>query len=318
MSAPIKLQQWRYFIAVAEALSFRLAAQHLFITQPSLSRQIQQLEAQLGLTLLERNRQGVRLTPAGQAVLAQARSLLQAAQALQNLQSLPGLQAIAQAQQRAAPQLVRLGLSSAVDASVLAGVSQAIEQQWPGCQVQLLRERSLNLIKRLRRSELALAIIGLPAATQGLELRLLTVDPLVACLASSHPLARQRRLQLADLQTTPLFWFHRALNPSFYDYCEHTFAQLNFQPQRLPEPAQHHVLLEQVASGQGWALVPRSMKALRRPGVVYRDVLGAEPLCIRLGLAWLPASAAAPHAQEPKPAALARYIEAHWPTAQQV
>ncbi|WP_051244038.1 LysR family transcriptional regulator [Azohydromonas australica] len=284
MGVQIKLQQWRYFVAVAETLNFRLAAQQLFITQPPLTRQIQALEAALGLTLFERNRQGVRLTDAGQTVLEQARSLLQAAQALQTLEALP--RPVSDAGAAAGPPRLRLGLTSVVDAGGLADLQAAFQKRWPGCEVQMVRDRSTSLVRRVSRGELEAALIGLPARTEGLELTPLWADPLMACLPATHPLARQRTVALTALQDRPLFWFKRSLNPSFYDYCEQVFNRLGYQPPRLPEPAEHHVLLAQVAAGQGVALVPRSMRALRRQGVVYRVLRDAGGLSVQIGLVW--------------------------------
>jgi DNA-binding transcriptional LysR family regulator len=284
MEVQIKLQQWRYFVAVAETLNFRVAAQRLFITQPPLTRQIQALEAALGLTLFERNRQGVRLTGAGQTVLVQARSLLQAAQALQTLEALPRL--VSDASAAPSPPRLRLGLTSVVDAGGLADLHAAFQERWPGCEVQLLRDRSTKLIRRVCRGELEGALIGLPARTEGLELIPLWADPLMACLSAAHPLARQRTVSLKALQDSPLFWFKRSLNSSFYDHCEQVFNRLGYQPPRLPEPAEHPVLLAQVAAGQGVALVPQSMRVLRRQGVVYRPLRDAGGLGVQVGLVW--------------------------------
>lgn len=292
MGAQIKLQQWRYFVAVAETLNFRLAAQRLFITQPPLTRQIQALEAALGRCLFERNRQGVRLTDAGQAVLVQARSLLQAAQALQNLETLP--RPASEAGVAPSPPRLRLGLTSVVDAGGLADLQAALQERWPGCEVHLLRDRSTSLVRRVYRGELEAALIGLPARTEGLNLMPLWTDPLMVCLPAAHPLARQRKVRLNVLQDSPLFWFKRSLNPSFYDHCEQVFNRLGYQPLRLPEPAEHHVLLAQVAAGQGVALVPQSMRALRRQGVVYRSLREAACLSVEIGLVWRSPKAGSP------------------------
>lgn len=79
--------------------------------------------------------------------------------------------------------------------------------------------------------------------------------------------------------------FERARQPAFYDHCQQVFSRHGFAAPKLREPADHHVLLAEVASGRGMALLPRSFTALRRPGVVYRALAEGEALAVGIGLA---------------------------------
>jgi DNA-binding transcriptional LysR family regulator len=81
-----------------------------------------------------------------------------------------------------------------------------------------------------------------------------------------------------------MFWFERRLNPGFYDYCKAFFERAGFEPRVIPEPPDHHVLLGLIAEGQGIALIPQSLKNVRRRGVVFR-ALREEAKQLSMGIA---------------------------------
>ena len=110
MSDQLNLRQLRYFIAVAEELNFRRAAERLFVTQPPLSRQIKLLEETIGAKLFERNRQGVQLTDAGNAFLADAQSLVQESE---------NVLVRFKPQNKNATTTVNLGITTVIDPSLL-------------------------------------------------------------------------------------------------------------------------------------------------------------------------------------------------------
>lgn len=276
MSRLFKPRQLQCFIAVAELLNFRLAAERLCMTQPPLSRQIQQLEIMLGLQLFERDTRGVRITEAGLHFLADARALLQQTESvLQNAR-----------RQDVAGAVLRIGMTTVVDSGVFPDWSALLAQPCPGVRLAISRQLSIQLIRQLRRGELDVALIGLPSQTNELVVEKLFDDPLMLALPSGHPLARKRQVKLADLQGEALFWFGRALNPAYYDFCQPAFQALPCPPRFVPEPPEHHILLAQVAAGQGGALIPRSLRKIRRTGVVYRHFAEGELLSIGVGVAW--------------------------------
>lgn len=306
MAQQPSLRQLRYFVAVAEELSFRRAAERLFITQPPLSRQIQALEAALGARLFDRDRQGVRLTEAGERFVLQARGLVHDLdQAVTRFQ--PGAA-------DAGRSTVRLGITTVVDVSLFGGIGAAFELAFQGVSLRIQRQLSVHLIRDLHRRVLDVAVIGLPSATQGLVTEHLGDDPLVVCLSSQHPLARRRRISLLDLAQDTLFWFERKLNPAYFEHCEQVFARLGFNPRRMAEPAEHPVLLGLIAEGRGFALVPQSLNTVRRPGVVFRRLEQESDLCIRLAAAWLAAGQPAPSLQaQSQVQALVAMLKQRWP-----
>jgi DNA-binding transcriptional LysR family regulator len=277
MAHQLKLRQLTYFIAVAEELSFRRAAERLFITQPPLSRQIKLLEDTLGATLFDRDRQGVRLTEAGHGFLADARALVRESEQVLGRFKPPPV---------ATKLTLTLGITTVIDVGLFAGIDTDFEKMHPGTRVIVKRQISAHSIRDLNQGVIDVAVIGLPSRAEGLTVAHLGDDPLVACIASSHPSAKKRRVSILDLQHDQLFWFDRKLNPAYYDYCQQVFKQVGFNPRRIPEPADHHVLLGLIAAGQGIALVPRSLNSMTRRGVVFKEVVESDRLCIRVGAAY--------------------------------
>jgi DNA-binding transcriptional LysR family regulator len=111
-------------------------------------------------------------------------------------------------------------------------------------------------------------------------------EPLVVALPARHRLAGKRRLSFGDLRSEQLFWFERRLNPGFYDYCQAFFTRIDFKPETIPEPPDHHVLLGLIAEGKGIALMPASMQNVRRKGVVFRALKDALQPSMGIALAY--------------------------------
>ena len=276
MGNRLNLRHLTSFVAVAEELNFRRAAERLAMTQPPLSRQIRALEDTLGAPLFVRDRQGVRLTDAGMAFLPDARKLLDDSRQAVRRFSPP----------TSAPRTdITLGVTTSVDVGLFSWVGAACGRRNAPIGLQVRRQISAHCVRDLDNGSMDVALIGLPARAEGLRVEALFDDPLMACLPSSHPLARKRSVSLPGLQGDRLFWFARRLNPTFHDYCERIFKTLNYAPERLPEPPDHAALLGLVAIGQGVALVPRSLTKVRRKGVVFRPLAEADRLMIRIGLA---------------------------------
>ena len=281
MDNRVDIRHLRYFIAVAEELNFRRAAERLHLSQPPLSRQIQALEDDLGGPLFARDRSRVSLTPSGRAFLPEARKIL----ALLD-------KAVVAARSRVAAEAADLaiGYTLALDRSAFPEITQILAEHFPDCPLTMCSKRSLVLIDEVRRGILDAAFIGLPAETRGLTVSELARDPFVVALPAGSPGARKRIVTLAELNEQPVFWFRRAANPSFYDYCERYFERVGFAPRRLAEPEDHHVLLGMIAEGRGIGLIPASLQRIKRDGVVFRKLREGDQIAIRIGLIYLPAN----------------------------
>jgi len=276
MQTRVELWQLRYFVAVAEELSFRRAAERLSITQPPLTRQIQALEEIVGARLFERDRGGVLLTSTGNHLLKEARKLLADADAM-----------LGRVRQRAVRRLeLRLGMTTVLDPSLFTWLQPALKAREPSLRVVQKRQYSQESVADIRRGALDAALIGLPCATGDLAVEPLLADPLVAALPAGHALGRRRRIALLELASDTLFWPQRRINPAYFDHFEALFRKLGFTPARAPEPADHHVLLGLIAAGEGVALIPSSLKSIARAGVVYCELKEQAELRIEVALAW--------------------------------
>jgi DNA-binding transcriptional LysR family regulator len=261
MNNSIDLRQFRYFLAVSEELNFGRAALRLHISQPPLSRQIRQLEEQLGVALFVRGSSGVVLSEAGAAFLPEVRKTL--AQAEKAVAAARG------ARTSAGGQFV-VGYTTVFDRSAIPDVFDRLRQQFPAWRFVARGKHSISLVRDIKNGSMDAAFIGLHTETQGLTQEIVHRESPVVALSAKHPLARKRRIAFDELRGEPMFWFERRLNPGFYDHCQAFFEQIDFKPKILPEPAEHHLLLGLIAEGQGVALISSSLRHVKRRGVVFR------------------------------------------------
>jgi len=274
----LELRQLRYFVTVAEELHFGKAALRLHMTQPPLSQTIQALEELLGAALFERNRRGVALTPAGAALLPEARRLLAQSQELPQL-----------VQRAATGEVGRLTLAfvSSADYSVLPPFLRAYRAAWPQVQITLQEATSdLQLDDLLHnRIDAGLLIPPLPDKAK-LELDYLPVlsEPLVVALPAGL-VKKKGKLALASLPKLPLIIFPRAISPALYDAILSVFREAGITPEIGQQAIQMQTIVSLVSAGMGMALVPQSVSNLMRPGVEYRALRDATPL-VETGLAW--------------------------------
>ncbi|NMM14957.1 MAG: LysR family transcriptional regulator [Rhodoferax sp.] len=261
MNESIDLRQLRYFLAVSEELNFGRAALRLHISQPPLSRQIRQLEDQLGVELFLRSKSGVALTEAGAAFLPEVRqTLLQAEKAV----------AVARATRGAEDGRFVVGYTTVFDRSAIPDVFDRLHQRFPNWRIVTKGKHSISLVRDIKNGIMDAAFIGLHTDTQGLTVETILEEPLVVALPANHRLAHKRGLGFDDLRGEPMFWFERRMNPGFYDHCQAFFEQIDFKPNVIPEPPDHHILLGLIAEGQGIALISASLQNVKRKGVAFR------------------------------------------------
>ena len=276
MREAINLRQLQYFIAVAEELSFRRAALRLCITQPPLSRQIKALEERLGAELFDRSCRQITLTDAGERFLAQARGLVRHSDRMAK-----------QFRTLTEPRTeLRLGITTVIDASLFSWIEPESAKRFPDVRLNVKRQISMQSIRDLNAGTLDVAIIGLPSRTAGLTVEHILDEPMVVGMSVRHPAAKRRRLTLSNLARDNLYWFDRKQNPAYHEHCERVFARLRFKPARMIEPADYHILLSLVEDGRGIALIPRSLQAVKRSGIVYKELVEGEQLGIGVALAY--------------------------------
>ena len=253
------------FLAVAQELNFRRAAELLNMSQPPLSRQIKGLEELLRVQLIERGTQKVSLTEAGVAFREEAFAILLALDAAAGALTARFHADAGQAD------TVRIGLTSVINHTLMPALHALVTDPAFTGGPALERAWSRQLVERVRSGRLDLAIVG-DIAAPGADLVAEPVEsePMMLVLPAAHPAAAREQVDLAGLGDLPLFWFSRSDNPAFYDKCERAFRRVGYAPPRRPEPKDFTVLLAAVAAGEGVALCPQSMQATSRIGVAYR------------------------------------------------
>ncbi|HEY8102761.1 MAG TPA: LysR substrate-binding domain-containing protein [Burkholderiaceae bacterium] len=277
MNPHIDLRHLRYFLAVAEELNVGRAAERLHISQPPLTRQIRQLESELGVDLFMRSRAGMALTAAGEALLPEVRkTMTQVERAL----------AIAQTAGNAAERQFVIGYTTVFDQSAIPDVREYFRQHFPNVRFVVKGKHSINLVKEIKNGMMDMAFIGLHTDPQDLQIEVISEQPFVVALPAPHSLARKRSISFADLRSERLFWFERRINPGFYDYCQKYFSTIGFRPEIISEPADHHVLLGLIAEGRGIALLPESLMNVKRKGVVFRPLRDASGFSMGIAVAY--------------------------------
>lgn len=274
----IDVRHLHYFAVVAEENNLRRAAERLFMAQPPLSRQIKQLEERLGVALFERHTKGLTLTDEGAKVLEIIRPLLQMRE-----------ETFERLRNEIQPQIsgLRIGFSTAFEQGIFARLEATLSARF-GNKLHVLRETSPKLVKDIRKGRLDAALVALPLDAPGMTMHELAYsEPMVAAIPTSWPQAKAvsgKGLALKRFNGKPLFWFKREANPAFFDFTKGRFAQAEFTPQLIEEPAEHDVLLARIASGEGMGLLAASFAAIKRDGVVFVNLLEKESLHLQLGI----------------------------------
>jgi DNA-binding transcriptional LysR family regulator len=276
MNTP-ELRQLRHFIAVAERLHFGRAAAALHMSQPPLSRSIQDLEARLGATLLARTRRKVELTPEGLRFLDEARRVLA------QLES-----AVLQVGRMAAGNdgRLRLGFVSLADYGVLPELLKSYKAARPGIELALREMLSPEQATALAAGELDFGLLLPPVTGADLEHVIVQRERFVAALPTRHRLARTRGRIAARLLAEEAFVMApRDIAPGLHDIVSGLAARAGFAPRVAQEAIQMQTVVSLVSSGLGVAIVPASVANLGRRGVVYRELSDPHP-SLDLWLAW--------------------------------
>jgi DNA-binding transcriptional LysR family regulator len=268
----MELRHLRYFVAVAEELHFRRAAERLHVAQPAVSEQIRKLEQELGVRLFDRNQRRVALTDAGAALLQEARHVLRQAQHAQ--------QAARCARDASAARL-RVGYVADALPSVVPRALRSIASGTPAIQTSLETGPAVGLLEAVRDGRLDAAIVCLPAPVRGLRLQKLSVERAVVALPAGDPRATAGQIDLALVAPERLVVLPRPANPAFYDAVVSACREAGLSPTlaELGESAVEHALLA-VASGAGMAVLPASVvDRYTAPGIRFLPLTGASLEC---------------------------------------
>lgn len=273
----MELRHLRYFLAVAEELNFTRAARRLHIAQPPLTQQIKALEAELGVTLVDRSTYRIRLTPAGRAFAAEVTRILG---------DVRNAVLIAKRTARSAGGQVRVGFTeSASFNDLVTSTFSTFRSAFADIEVSLEERQSTELAVALREGRIDVAFVRPPLkSVEGLTLHLLQEEDMVAAVPSGHALARRKSIDLRELQKEAFILYPRAVRPGLADAVVAACEAAGFKPRVEQYAPQLAATLNLVAASLGVSVVPRSMQGLRPSALAYIPLRG-RPIRAQLSLA---------------------------------
>jgi DNA-binding transcriptional LysR family regulator len=272
----MELRQLRYFRAVAEEGHFGRAARRLRMAQPPLSRAVQQLEREIGLVLFDRSKRRIELTAAGRALLPQVERVFGAVD-----------EAVDEARRASLGEVGRIAIG--YPSSVAFGgmtellrafrarspdVGMVVRELWPQAQVDGLKDGSLDV-----------GFLRGPLDEPALASRVVRRERMVVALPRGHALATRKRLSIEALAEEPFVVSPRPRGPAYFDQVMRLCHDAGFTPRIVQEAPQLDVV-SFVAAGFGVSILPASVRDARRPGVVFRPLVGSPRA--DLLVAWRP------------------------------
>ncbi len=272
----MELRHLKYFVAVAEELNFRRAAEFVHIAQPALSQQIKQLEDELGVALFARSRHKVELTAAGKTFYTSAQMILREAKRAV---------ADARAVEQGEAGRITLGFVSSAAISVLPSLLAFIRTQLPRAEVELKELAPGEQIDALYHDRLDLGLFHAELKDAMFETAVVSRERLIIALPSANRLARHKQIDLREVAEETVIIPARHATAGYFERARSVFQAAGVMPERIYHTSllQTGVLL--VGAGLGISLVPESFQRMKVQGVAYRPLTDAAPT-IDLIAAW--------------------------------
>ncbi|SPE56941.1 putative Uncharacterized HTH-type transcriptional regulator YnfL [Verrucomicrobia bacterium] len=273
----MELRHLRYFVAVAEALNFTKAAAKLHLAQPSLTRQVHNLEEEIGVRLLNRSKSQVTLTEEGRSFLADARRILALA-----TESVLAVQRLS----RGESGQLNIAYLSNFDFELLPETLAAFRQAFPNVALNLFDMVPAEQLRALEARKIDLGFVGLraPASAGGLQSESIARHRTVVVLPAKHPLAAKRQVKLAELETMFFVGMSEKTHPGFRDWLNATCRSAGFTPRVLQDAELEPALMTLVAEGLGVSLAREHIRKFPHPGVTWRPL--SPPATSDYCIAW--------------------------------
>lgn len=259
----MELRHLRYFLTVAQTLNFTKAAERLHIAQPPLSRQIRELEEELGIELFKRIGRRIFLTSAGQVFADRARNILAATDA-----------AVVDSQRAARGEIghIAVGFFEHIAYTLLPPLLREYQQRFPAVTVELRWFTSAEQPNALMRGDVDLAFMRSIPPEADLNAALILQEPFYVAIAKDHPLATKRQISIMDCAQLRVINYKKDVAPDYHAIINQLCALAGFAPSPLFEMGQIYASLGLVSSGFGVTLVPASVQRVHMDNVVYRPL----------------------------------------------
>src|SRR6266705_1701706 len=261
----MELRHLRYFVAVAENLNFTKAAAKLHLAQPSLTRQIHNLEEEIGVRLLNRTKSHVALTEEGRSFLADARRVLALAD-----ESVLAVQRLS----RGEVGQLNIGYVSSFNFDLLPKSLESFRENFPHVALNLFDMNPAEQFRALEARKIDLGFVGLrpPQTSKDLQWQTLARHKAVVVLPVKHPLARQKHIELTDLKSMFFVGMSEKTHPGFREWLNETCRPGGFTPRILQDAEMEPALMTFIAEGFGVTIAREQMKSLPHPGVAFRPL----------------------------------------------
>lgn len=260
----MNINRLRYFCAVAEELHFGRAAERLHMAQPPLSQQIRLLEEQLDLSLFERTTRKVSLTPAGRELYGEATRVLAEYDRFE--QRVREVKAGTRG-------TLRIGFVDSASYDVMPRLLKTYRLRWPGVEYELRSMSSDEQMAALQRDRIDLGLCRTTgshvADSDPIETIVLQREPLAVAVPTDHQLAQRSQVSLAELGAASFIGFDRQVSPSLHRELAGLLMERSINYRPIMEATEYATILGLVASGQGIALVPNSVRTLRPPNLTF-------------------------------------------------
>lgn len=258
------LRHLRYFIAIAEELNFSRAAHRLHIEQSPLSRAIRELEDELGVLLLERNRRGTRLMPAGKALLDDARRLFA------NLElARENVRAVANGHSST----LHIAISDGAIDTWLPGLLARCREEEPEVSLQLTEMPLSEQLRGLRSGDCDVGLARSDEVGEGIVAEPIWRDPIMVAVPPRHPLLIHKQISPSELTNFPLVLCHARVSEGKSRQIDRLFRVLGMEPEIAQRVRSLDLLLTLVAAGYGLGLIPAGQGAMcRHPDVILRPL----------------------------------------------
>lgn len=263
----MELHQLRYLVAVARAGSFSRAAAQCNVAQPSLSQQIQKLEEELGEPLFRRSSKGALLTPAGEVLASRAERILR------EVEEARGEICDSGGSLRGS---ISIGVIPTIAPYFLPLLLERFAKEHPGVDLVIHEDTTAQLEHKMELMELDLAVASLPLDESRFAVRPLFTEQLVLALPSSHPLAKKKRISLADLEEERFILMKEGhcLGTQALHLCQ----QAKLTPRVALRSAQIETIHSLVAAGFGISLIPEMARASHlRAEPLFRTLVAPTP-----------------------------------------